>query len=64
MLGSLPLDINIREDADNGQPTVVKNPEGDIAMAYRVIARRIAANLAKQSKNYAAAFPNIVIKND
>lgn len=64
MLGSLPLDIHIREDADNGQPTVVKNPEGDIAMAYRVIARRIAANLAKQSKNYAAAFPNIVIKND
>lgn len=64
MLGSLPLDIHIREDADNGQPTVVKDPDGDIAMAYRGIARRIAANLAMQGKNYAAAFPNIVIKND
>ncbi|MCX4189360.1 iron-sulfur cluster carrier protein ApbC [Methylophaga sp. OBS3] len=64
MLGSLPLDINIREDADNGEPTVVKNPDGDIAMAYRAIARRIAANLAKQGKDYSAAFPNIVIKND
>ena len=64
MLGSLPLDIHIREDADNGQPTVVKDPDGDIALAYRVIARRIAANLAMQGKNYAAAFPNIVIKND
>ena len=64
MLGSLPLDIHIREDADNGQPTVVKDPDGDIALAYRVIARRIAANLAMQGKNYSAAFPNIVIKND
>ncbi|HET8807605.1 MAG TPA: iron-sulfur cluster carrier protein ApbC [Methylophaga sp.] len=64
MLGSLPLDIHIREDADNGQPTVVKDPDGDIAMAYRTIARRIAANLAKQGKDYASAFPNIVIKND
>lgn len=64
MLGSLPLDIQIREDADSGRPTVVKDPDGEIAMAYRGIARRIAANLAMQGKNYAAAFPNIVIKND
>ena len=28
------------------------------------LARRIAANLAMQGKNYSAAFPNIVIKND
>lgn len=64
LLGSLPLDIHIREDADNGEPTVVKDPEGDIAQAYRTIARRLAAKLAMQGKNYAAAFPNIVIKND
>lgn len=64
MLGSLPLDIRIREDADSGQPTVVTDPQGDIAMAYRTIARRIAANLAKEGKDYAAAFPKIVIKND
>lgn len=64
MLGDLPLDIKIREDADGGQPTVVANPDGDIAMAYRLIARRIGARLAKQGKDFSSAFPNIVIKND
>ncbi|MBD3634281.1 MAG: iron-sulfur cluster carrier protein ApbC [Methylophaga sp.] len=64
LLGSLPLNIRIREDADGGQPSVVTDPEGDIAMAYRHIARRLAARLAMQGKDYAAAFPNIVIKND
>jgi len=64
MLGNLPLDIKIREDADSGHPTVVADPDGTIATAYRHIALRIAARLAKQAKNYAAAFPNIVIKND
>jgi ATP-binding protein involved in chromosome partitioning len=64
LLGSLPLNIRIREDADGGQPSVVTDPEGDIAMAYRNIARRLAARLAMQGKNYASAFPNIVVKND
>lgn len=63
-LGSLPLNIRIREDADGGQPSVVTDPDGDIAMAYRRIARRVAAQLAKQGKDYSAAFPNIVIKNE
>jgi ATP-binding protein involved in chromosome partitioning len=64
LLGSLPLNIRIREDADGGQPSVVTDPEGDIAMAYRKIARRMAARLAMQGKDYASAFPNIVIKNE
>jgi ATP-binding protein involved in chromosome partitioning len=64
LLGDLPLDIAIREDADSGHPTVVANPDGSIAMAYRTIARRIAARLAKQGKDFSTAFPNIVIKND
>ena len=64
LLGDLPLDIVIREDADSGHPTVVSNPDGKIGMAYRTIARRLAARLAKQGKDYSSAFPNIVIKND
>jgi ATP-binding protein involved in chromosome partitioning len=64
MLGALPLNIRIREDADGGQPSVVMDPEGDIAMAYRKIARRVGAHLATQGKDYSSAFPNIVIKND
>ena len=64
LLGSLPLDIKIREDADGGCPTVVADPEGTIAMAYRNIARQIAARLAKQGKDFSTVFPNIVVKND
>ncbi|MBL4638463.1 MAG: iron-sulfur cluster carrier protein ApbC [Proteobacteria bacterium] len=64
MLGNIPLDIKIREGADSGHPTVVSDPDSDIALSYRTIARRIAAHLAKQGKDYSAAFPNIVIKND
>mgnify|MGYP000527032868 CR=1 FL=1 len=64
LLGNLPLDIQIREDADTGHPTVVADPDGTIATAYRGIARRVAARLAKQGKDYSSAFPNIVIKND
>jgi len=64
LLGSLPLDIRIRENADNGEPTVAIDPEGEIAKAYRLIATRLAASLAQQGKDYASAFPNIVVQND
>lgn len=63
LLGSLPLDIKIREQADSGKPTVISDPEGSIATSYREIARRMAAKLALQGKDYSAAFPNIVIQN-
>lgn len=63
LLGSLPLDISIRENADNGNPTVVADPEGKIAQAYVEIARRISAKLALKSKDYSHKFPNIVIQN-
>jgi ATP-binding protein involved in chromosome partitioning len=63
-LGSLPLDIKIREDVDRGQPSVVADPEGKIAQRYREIARRVGAKLALRSKNYATKFPNIVIQNN
>jgi ATP-binding protein involved in chromosome partitioning len=39
VLGSLPLDIRIREQADSGTPTVAAMPESDIAARYREIAR-------------------------
>lgn len=62
-LGSLPLDIRIREDADGGRPTVVADPDGKIAGIYRNIARRVTAKLALRAKDYASKFPNIVIQN-
>ncbi len=63
-LGALPLDIRIREETDSGKPTVVAEPDSRIAQIYREIARRAAAKLSQQAKNYAAKFPKIVIQNN
>lgn len=60
-LGSLPLDLSIRETTDAGTPSVVKDPNSRISQMYREIARRTAAKLSLHGKNYAAAFPKIVI---
>jgi len=64
LLGSLPLDIKIRRDVDEGNATVVCDPDGEIARSYRDIAVKVAARLAQQGKDYSSAFPNIVVKND
>jgi len=63
LLGELPLAMAIREDADGGQPTVVKDPDGPIAQNYREIARRVAAKLSLQARDYSQSFPKIVIQN-
>ncbi len=63
-LGALPLDLRIREETDSGKPTVVAEPDSRIAQIYREIARRTAAKLSLQGKNYAAKFPQIVIQNN
>ena len=64
LLGQLPLDISIREGADNGRPTVAAEPESAIAMNYREIARRAAGRLAVEARDYTAKFPKIVIENN
>jgi len=62
-LGGLPLDIRIREQADSGKPTVVADPDGDIATTYREIARRVAVRIAEQAKDMSSKFPSIVVQN-
>ena len=62
LLGELPLDIRIREDADGGAPTVVAEPESTRAQAYFKMARRTAARLATLNKDYSRAFPKITIE--
>ena len=63
LLGSLPLDIHIREFADSGRPTVVADPDGRATEIYKSIARKMAAKLALKGKDYSSKFPNIVIQN-
>jgi ATP-binding protein involved in chromosome partitioning len=62
LLGELPLDIRIREDADGGSPTVVSEPGSTRAQAYLLMARRTAARLATLNKDYSRAFPKITIE--
>ncbi|GIK86366.1 MAG: iron-sulfur cluster carrier protein [Betaproteobacteria bacterium] len=62
-LGSLPLDIRIREQADTGRPTVVADPDGKVAQIYRAIARRTAVAVAQKAEDFSAKFPSIVIQN-
>jgi ATP-binding protein involved in chromosome partitioning len=62
-LGSLPLDIAIRQCADSGKPTVVADPDGQSAQMYKAIARKAAAMLALKTKDFSTRFPNIVVQN-
>jgi len=64
LLGSLPLDIHIREETDSGKPTVVAQPDSRVTQIFREIARKTAAKLSLQAKDYAAKFPRIVIQNN
>lgn len=50
LLGSLPLEIAIREQGDAGVPVVVAQPDSAAARAYRGTARRLAAELAKRPR--------------
>ena len=63
LLGSLPLDLAIRQQADGGKPTVVAAPDSAVAASYREIARKVAARIARLSEDRSAIFPKIVIQN-
>ncbi len=45
LLGSLPLDIAIREHGDSGRPVMAAAPESAVAQAYRQIAQALVAQL-------------------
>jgi predicted RNA-binding Zn-ribbon protein involved in translation (DUF1610 family) len=60
-LGALPLNLSIREQADSGRPTVVADPDGEIAAIYKAVARQVAVKIAAKAKDYSAKFPSISI---
>jgi ATP-binding protein involved in chromosome partitioning len=60
-LGGLPLTLSIREQADSGRPTVVAEPEGEIAAIYKAVARQVAVKIAAKAKDYSAKFPTITV---
>jgi ATP-binding protein involved in chromosome partitioning len=63
-LGALPLDIQIREQADSGRPTVVADPDGEVAGIYKAVARQVAIKIAAKAKDFSSKFPAIKISKD
>jgi ATP-binding protein involved in chromosome partitioning len=63
-LGALPLDINIRLQADSGKPTVVADPDGEVAGLYKAVARQVAVGIAEKAKDFSAKFPTITVSKN
>ena len=60
-LGALPLNMQIRVQADCGTPTVAADPDSDIAGIYKAVARQVAVQIAQKAKDYSAKFPTIQV---
>jgi ATP-binding protein involved in chromosome partitioning len=63
-LGALPLDMQIRLQADSGQPTVVAQPDSEVAQLYLSLARQVAVTIAAKNKDFSSKFPSIKISKD
>ncbi len=63
-LGALPLNMQIRVQADSGTPTVVADPDGEIAGTYKAVARKVAITVAAKAKDFSSKFPTIKISKD
>lgn len=63
VLGEIPLELSIRQQADAGKPTVVAEPDSATAIRYRDIALKMAGKLSAKKRDFSAKFPNIVVEN-
>ena len=63
-LGALPLKMQIREQADSGKPTVVAEPDGEVAGLYKAVARKVALAIAAKNKDFSSKFPAIKISKN
>ena len=60
-LGALPLAMQIRVQADSGRPTVVAEPDSEVAGLYKAVARKVALAIAAKNKDFSSKFPTITI---
>ncbi len=63
-LGALPLALQIRVQADSGHPTVVSDPDSEVAGLYTAVARKVALAIAAKNKDFSNKFPSIKISKD
>ena len=45
-------------------PTVVSDPDGEIAAIYKRVARRVAVRIAERAKDFSSKFPTISVSKD
>jgi ATP-binding protein involved in chromosome partitioning len=63
-LGALPLSMQIRVQADSGEPTVVSDPDGEVAGIYKAVARQVALSIAAKNRDFSSKFPSIKISKE
>ena len=63
-LGALPLKLQIREQADSGCPTVVADPDGEVAGLYKEVARQVAVKVAQRARDFSSKFPTITVSKN
>jgi ATP-binding protein involved in chromosome partitioning len=63
-LGALPLNLSIREQADNGRPSVVADPDSEITATYKAVARKVAVTIAQKARDFSAKFPTISVSKN
>jgi ATP-binding protein involved in chromosome partitioning len=63
-LGALPLNMQIRLQADSGHPSVVSDPDSEVAGLYKAVARKVALAIAAKNKDFSSKFPSIKISKD
>jgi ATP-binding protein involved in chromosome partitioning len=63
-LGALPLKMQIRLEADSGKPTVVSDPDSEVAALYKSVARKVAVAIAAKNKDFSSKFPTIQISKN
>jgi len=63
-LGALPLNLSIREQADNGRPSVVADPDSEITATYKAVARKVAVTIAMKARDFSSKFPTISVSKN
>lgn len=63
IVATIPLNRLIREMTDSGHPLVIADPNGPYTELFIHMARKIAAKLSLQTKDYSSRFPKIVVEH-
>ncbi|KZZ57220.1 ATP-binding protein [Oleiphilus sp. HI0125] len=64
VLGEMPLHQTIRKHMDAGAPTVTAEPDSEVALLYKDIARKVGAEISKQTQDAKGNFPEIIVSTD